>query len=104
MGWENPMTLQAAMILSIQMSDLVEHNDMDDLKESSALLDCTVLAHKFFEQHLCGSSDLEDLYHCFSNGLQEWDADLYAENESTLFMMMDFCLYPRSLDDYGGST
>lgn len=100
MGWENPMTVQAAMVFSIRMADLVDDNEVENLAGSSGLLDCIVLAHKFFEQHLCCTSDLERLYHHFSNSQAEWDPDTYAENESTLFMLMDFCLYPRRIVDY----
>jgi serine/threonine protein kinase len=97
MGWENPMTVQAAMAYSIQMADLVDDNAVDNV---SGLLDCITLAHKFFEQHLCCTSDIERLYAHFSNSQAEWDPDTYAENEGTLFMMMDFCLYPRKIVDY----
>jgi serine/threonine protein kinase len=103
-GWEAPMTVQAAMIFSIQMAELVGNDVIDNLADCSTLLDCTVLAHKFFEQHLCCASDLERLYQHFSNGRAEWDSDAYAENESTLFMMMDFCLYPRRIVDYSGGA
>lgn len=92
MEWENPMTAQAALTYSIQMSEL---DDVDDMNNSQALLDCIILAHKFFERHL---TDLEELE---SEGgkFEDWDIDEYVDNESTLFMMLDFCLYPRYLLD-----
>jgi hypothetical protein len=89
MEWNNPLTAQAALTYSIQMSELCE---VDDLEESQALLDCVVLAHKFFERDL---SALEDLG---TNGIsffRKWDIEEYVDNETTVFMMMDFCLYPR---------
>jgi serine/threonine protein kinase len=94
MEWDNPTTAQAALTYSIQMADL--NDDIDDLEESSVLLDCTVLAHKFFEQHLCGVSDIDAMYQHFASG-QEFDVESYAENESTLLLMMDMCLYPRTI-------
>jgi serine/threonine protein kinase len=94
MEWENPMTAQAALTYSIQMAELCD--DVDDLDESLVLLDCTVVAHKFFEQHLCGKSDIDDMYQHFASG-REFDVDAYGENESTLLLMMDMCLYPRTI-------
>lgn len=88
MEWTDPMTAQAALMYSIQMSEL---DDVDDMENSQALLDCIVLAHKFFERHL---SDLEALQG--SGGRFEgWNVDEYTDNEGTLLMMLDFSLYPR---------
>jgi serine/threonine protein kinase len=89
MGWNHPVTAQAALCYSIQMSELC---DVDDLNESpQALLDCVVLAHKFFERDFTDLKELPSLHSLFA----KWDLDEYVDSESTLFMMMDFCLYPR---------
>ena len=88
MEWDNPMTAQAALTYSIQMSELC---DVDDVREPQGLMDCVVLAHKFFERHLTDLTELGVEYSMFEN----WDLDEYIDNEGTLFMMMDFCLYPR---------
>eukprot|EP00980_Cylindrotheca_fusiformis_P017141 scaffold5276_cov134-Cylindrotheca_fusiformis.AAC.8 len=88
MEWTNPMTSQAALTYSIQMSELEE---VDDMNENQTLLDCIVLAHKFFELHLSNLEELQD-----SGGRFEgWDLDGYADNEGTIFTMLDFSLYPR---------
>ena len=89
MEWKDPLTAQAALSYSTQMSQLY---DVDDLDESQALLDCVVLAHKFCERHL---SDLCELSDTGGPRFQNWDIDEYIDSESTLFMLMDFCLYPR---------
>jgi hypothetical protein len=65
--------------------------DVDDIREPQGLMDCVVLAHKFFERHLTDLTELSVEYSMFEN----WDLDEYIDNEGTLFMMMDFCLYPR---------
>ncbi|VEU43788.1 unnamed protein product [Pseudo-nitzschia multistriata] len=91
MEWENPMTAKAAMQYSSLMNEIV--GNVDDLNESNILLDCLVLAHKFFEQHFSGTSDLDELYNKFGQG--DFDAEDYAGNENSIFAMMDFCLYPR---------
>ena len=91
MEWENPMTTKAAMLYISQMNEIT--GNVDDLNASNTMLDCLVLAHKFFERHLSGTSDLDTLYEKFGQG--GFDADEYAGNENTIFEMMDFCLYPR---------
>lgn len=87
MEWDNPLTAQAALTYSMQMSELCDLDDPDD----QGLLDCIVLAQKFFEPALTDLSDLNESYAAFEN----WDPEEFADNEGTLFMMMDFCLYPR---------
>lgn len=91
MEWDDPLTAKAAILYSTQMNEII--GNVDDLNESNTMLDCLVLAHKFFERHLCGSSDLDALYEKFGQG--GFDADEYQGNENTIFSMMDFCLYPR---------
>jgi serine/threonine protein kinase len=90
--WNHPLTAEAALTYSIQMAQL---DSVDDLSESQALLDCVVLAHKFFERELSNLSNLAD-----GGGgalFNDWTVEQYLDNESTLFMLMDFSLYPRRL-------
>ena len=87
MEWTNPMTAQAALTYTTQMSQVCDMEDPQD----QAFLDCIVLAHKFFERHLTDLNELADSNTCF----EHWDMDQYADNEGTLFMLLDFCLYPR---------
>jgi serine/threonine protein kinase len=94
MNWNNPMTAQAALTYSVQMSQLEE---VDDMRESQALLDCVVLAHKFFEKDVCYLQELE-----VGEGgpvFKNWIFEQYIDNEGTLLMMLDFCLYPREWMD-----
>ncbi len=88
MEWDNPLTAQAALTYSIQMKELC---DVDDVQEPQGLLDCVILAHKFFERHLTDLTELMVSHYLF----EHWDLDEYVDNEGTIFMMMDFCLYPR---------
>jgi serine/threonine protein kinase len=92
MDWDNCMTAQAALTYSIQMGEVCE--DVDDLSESTVLLDCIVVAHKFFEKHLSDQSELEEMYQHFGG---DFDVENFSENESTLLLMMDMCLYPRTI-------
>lgn len=93
LGCENPLTSQAALMYSQQLSQL---EDCDNLKESQALCDCVVLAHKFFEKEIWSLRNIENI----DSGIFrefDWSASTYVDTEATLFMLMDFCLYPRQL-------
>lgn len=88
MEWKNPMTATAAFMYSIAMSEL---DDVDDAESSQALLDCIVLAHRFFELSLTDLNELSEA----SKRFESWDIDEYADCEGTIFMMLEFCLLPR---------
>jgi serine/threonine protein kinase len=90
---ENPMTIQAAITFAQQLSQL---EDCDDLNESQALCDCVVLAHKFFEAEIWSLQQIEQLDRGIFKEF-EWSAETYVDNEETLFLLMDFCLYPREI-------
>lgn len=91
MEWHNPLTAKAGMLYITQLNEI--SGNVDDLNSSNSMLDCLVLAHKFFERDLCATSDLDALYEKIGN--TEFDVDEYGGNESAIFSMMDFCLYPR---------
>ncbi|GAX26457.1 hypothetical protein FisN_1Lh717 [Fistulifera solaris] len=84
---ESPLTAKAAFEYSTQLDQLD-----DNVNESQSLLDCVVLAHRFFEvEH----PDLDALDEEDKGIFAEWSLSEYVENESTLFMLLDYCLYPR---------
>lgn len=90
---ENPYTIQAAFMYSQQLSQL---ENCDDLRESQALCDCVVLAHKFFENEIWCLREIENI----NSGVFrefEWSAYTYVDTEATLLMLLDFCLYPREI-------
>jgi len=92
----HPLTVHAALAYSFQLGQL---EDVDDLKESQALVDCVVLAHKFFEAELWSTRDLKrHKVGCFKDC--GWDAETYRDNEATIFNMMDFCLLPRRIYEW----
>ena len=93
LGSENPYTIQAAFMYSQQLSQI---ENCDDLKESQALCDCVVLAHKFFEKDIWCLREIENI----KSGIFcdfEWSASTYVDTEATLLMLLDFCLYPREV-------
>jgi serine/threonine protein kinase len=90
----HPFTVQAAFCYSLQLSQL--DDCIDDLSQSQGLIDCVVLAHKFFEKELWNLKDIERLDRgIFQNC--HWSASDYIDTEETIWMLMDFCLYPRKL-------
>jgi serine/threonine protein kinase len=62
---------------------------------SSTLLDCVVLAEKFFDTETRELEELEDdedeQFPSFAN----WNVESYKDNESAILMVMDYCLYLR---------
>jgi len=89
---QHPWTRAAAFDYSRQLEQLDE--SLDDTSCSQSLADCCVLAHRFFEMEV---PDLDDLNECDTGVFAHWTLDDYVDNEATIFMMLDFCLYPRSL-------
>ena len=90
----HPLTVPAALSYSIQLEQLEE--DIEKVKKSQSLLDCVILASKFFEQDLIDLSQLEYMKQknqYFAN----WKKDVYINTENTIWMLMDFCLFPRHL-------
>lgn len=87
LGSESPLTPKAAFEYSTQLDQID-----DNVDDSQSLLDCVVLAHRFFDfEH----PDLDALDEEDKGIFAEWSLSEYIENESTLFMLLDYCLYPR---------
>jgi len=62
------------------------------LTQSQSLIHCCVLAVRFFEVYVRDLSELEDM----EQGIfQNWRLSDYIDEETTIFMIMDYCLYPR---------
>jgi serine/threonine protein kinase len=92
LGAKHPLTRHAALEYSQQMLQL--DDTLDDLKQSQSLLDCVVLAHRFWEVEVANLKELdaED-----KGPFGSWSLEEYIDNEATLFMIMDYCLYPRRI-------
>ena len=69
-------------------------DELDDLQQSAALLDCVVLAFRFWEREVL---DLECLEEHDTGLFAQWNLAEYVDNETTLFLLLDYCLYPRML-------
>jgi serine/threonine protein kinase len=89
---QHPITRHAAFEYSELLRQL--NDDMDDTVPSQSLLDCVVLAHRFFELDLL---DLNALARSGTGKFASWSLEDYVDNESTIFMLTDYCLYPRNV-------
>ena len=90
---EHPFTRAAALEYSRQMEQLDDGMD-DAADDSQALIDCCVLAHRFFERY---PPDMDDLNYRDKGVFADWTLADYVDNEGSILMLLDFCLYPRSL-------
>jgi serine/threonine protein kinase len=90
---DHPWTRWTALEYSIQLEELDDSN-MEDCKNSQALADCCVLAHRFWELDLV---DLNHLDSVTTGPFTNWSLDGYVDTEATIFMLLDYCLYPRML-------
>ena len=88
---KHQMTQIAALCYAQQLYQL--DDTIDNVEESQGLLDCVVLASRLFEVDLL---DLNELSGC-SFSFADWDLDEYVDNESTLWILMDYCLLPRCI-------
>lgn len=87
---KHPMTPIAALEYVSAMSQL--DDAIDDLSQTQTLLHCVVLAYRFFELELLDLDGLDDE----EVGLfKNWSLEDYVDDEATIFMLLDFCLYPR---------
>jgi serine/threonine protein kinase len=91
----HPMTAYAALVYSQQMYLQID-DLLDDLTESQTLLDCVVLASKFFETELIDIQELEG-----TGSFKDWSLEEFYDNEGTIWMLMDHCLYPRGAMVFG---
>ena len=92
LGYKHPLTPQAAFTYCQQMYQL--DDTLDDLDESQTMHDCVILAYKFFEKELINLEELEEeTFGPFKN----WSLEEYRDNEASIWMIMDYCLYPRTL-------
>jgi len=88
----NPMTRHAAAEYAQQLYQL--DDTLDDLAASQSLLDCIVLAYRFWELEVV---DLHAMDSADKGSFAKWSLEEYVDNEATIFMIMDYCLYPRRI-------
>jgi len=87
----NPTTPKAALEYSQALTEL--DDAIDDTRNSQSLLNCVVLAYRFFELEVLDLKELDDED---KGTFARWSLDDYVDDEATIFMLLDFCLYPRN--------
>jgi len=92
---DHPMTIQAALFYCQCMQEL--DDQLDDLTKSQTMLDCALLAYKMCEVPVLDLNCINDTYKSFAK--YDWNLDVYRDNEATIFMMTDHCLFPRQIID-----
>lgn len=96
MNCQHPLTPQSAYVYCQQMYQL--DDTLDNIKESQIMHDCVLLACKFYEVELWNGRELQEENYGEKGSLFEnWTLDEYEDNEATIWMLMDYCLYPRTL-------
>mmetsp|Transcript_29268 Transcript_29268/g.44011 ORF Transcript_29268/g.44011 Transcript_29268/m.44011 type:complete len:439 (+) Transcript_29268:67-1383(+) len=87
---KNPKTEAAALMYAKKMEQL--DDELENISETQTLLDCVIIANKFYEQELIDIDSLAEVYPSF----QDFDVDTFRDNEVALCSLMDYCLYLRS--------
>ena len=87
---KNPKTEAAALMYAKKMAQL--DDEIDNISETQTLLDCIIIANKFYEQELIDIDSLSEEYPSFEN----FDIDTFRDNEVALCSLTDYCLYLRS--------
>eukprot|EP01082_Thalassiosira_pseudonana_P001707 g956.t1 g956 contig10:1070745-1072186(-) len=90
---KNPKTEFAAAAYAKVMEEL--DDEMDDITNTQTLLDCVVVASRFYEEELLSLEELCDDGGEYYKSFKDFDVDTYRDNEAALFMSLDYCMYMR---------
>lgn len=90
----HPLTRHAALTYATLWATELDDTIFDVDAGTQTLLDCAVLAVKMFETEL---PNLEDLEERESGPFKDWVLEEYKDTETSLWMMMDYCLLPRKV-------
>ena len=94
LGCKNPKTEAAAAKYAKAMEEI--DDEMDDIANTQTLLDCVVVASRFYEEELLSLEELsEDGGECYKS-FKDFDIESYQDNEMALLMQMDYSLYTRN--------
>ena len=86
---KNPKTEAAALFYAKKMEQL--DDELDNITETQTLLDCILIANKFYEQELIDIDSVAEDYPSFA----DFDIDTFRDNEVALCSLVDYCLYLR---------
>ena len=91
---KNMKTELAAALYAKAMEEI--DDEMEDIANTQTLLDCVVIASRFYEEELLSLEELvEDRGEKFKS-FKNFDIETYQDNEAALLMQMDYSLYLRN--------
>jgi serine/threonine protein kinase len=91
---KNPKTESASLVFAKKMEEL--DDELDDIANTQTLLDCVVVASRFYEEELIGLEELEEDDGGYYPSFKHFDVETFRDNEMAIFSSMDYSLYMRS--------
>eukprot|EP00571_Detonula_confervacea_P007364 CAMPEP_0172313658 /NCGR_PEP_ID=MMETSP1058-20130122/20692_1 /TAXON_ID=83371 /ORGANISM="Detonula confervacea, Strain CCMP 353" /LENGTH=442 /DNA_ID=CAMNT_0013027349 /DNA_START=176 /DNA_END=1504 /DNA_ORIENTATION=+ len=90
----NPKTETAAAVYAKEMEQL--DDELEDIANTQTLLDCVVVASRFYEEELVCLKELEEDDGEHFPSFKDFDIETYRDNEVAIFSIMDYSLYLRN--------
>lgn len=90
----NPKTEAAAAAYAKEMEQL--DDEMDDIASTQTLLDCVVVASRFYEEELTCLEELVEDDGEYYPSFGDFDLETFRDNETAIFSIMDYSLYLRN--------
>mmetsp|Transcript_42398 Transcript_42398/g.74315 ORF Transcript_42398/g.74315 Transcript_42398/m.74315 type:complete len:446 (+) Transcript_42398:188-1525(+) len=90
----NPKTETAVAVYAKEMEQL--DDEMDDIANTQTLLDCVVMASRFYEEELISLKELEEDDGEHYPSFKDFDIETFMDNEGAIFSIMDYSLYLRN--------
>lgn len=90
----NPKTETAAAVYAKEMEQL--DDELEDIANTQTLLDCVVVASRFYEEELLSLEELEEDNGEHFPSFKDFDIETFRDNESAIFSIMDYSLYLRN--------
>ena len=83
----------AAAAYAKEMENL--DDELDDIANNQTLLDCVVVASRFYEEELISLEELQEDDGYSYPSFKDFDLDIYRDNEGAILSIMDYSLYIR---------
>ena len=90
---KNPKTMIAAAVYAKKMEQL--DDELDDIANAQTLLDCVVVASRFYEEELISLEELAEDGGEYFTSFKNFDIETYRDNECAILSIMDYSLYLR---------
>lgn len=90
----NPKTELAAAAYAKKMEQL--DDELEDIANTQTLLDCVVVASRFYEEELISLDELQEDPGEMYPSFKDFDVETYMDNEGAILSIMEYCLYLRN--------